>query len=61
MKVDFGKTFTLNDLDVLDVLINSSISEFKNKEQGINYFIKNNFYNFGQVVNKSDTIINKIF
>tara|TARA_B110000971_G_scaffold40472_1_gene39614 strand:+ start:1508 stop:2635 length:1128 start_codon:yes stop_codon:yes gene_type:complete len=61
LKVDFGKTFTLNDLDVLDVLINSSISEFKNKEQGINYFIKNNFYNFSQVVNKSDTIMNKIF
>ena len=61
LKINFGKTFTLNDLDRLDIMIISSIKEFKNKEHEINYFIKKNFYNFSQVVNKSDTIMNKIF
>ena len=42
----------------LDVLIDKSILEFKNKDAKINDFINNNFYNYGTTVkNFNDLII----
>ena len=41
----------------LDILINKSISEFKNKEVKIKDFIDNNFYNYGTTVKNFNDLI----
>ena len=58
VKESFGYTFTKENIKDLDVLIDKSILEFKNKDAKINDFINNNFYNYGTTVkNFNDLII----
>ena len=61
VKHSFGYTFKKEDIKDLDILINKSISEFKNKEVKIKDFIDNNFYNYGTTVkNFNDLISNDL-
>jgi hypothetical protein len=58
VKETFGYTFTKENIKDLDVLIDKSILEFKNKDAKIKDFIDNNFYNYGATVkNFNDLII----
>ena len=59
VKQSFGYTFKKENIKDLDILINKSISEFKNKEVKIKDFIDNNFYNYGTTVKNFNDLINK--
>jgi hypothetical protein len=59
VKESFGYTFKKENIKDLDILINKSISEFKNKEVKIKDFIDNNFYNYGTTVKNFNDLINK--
>ena len=57
VKHSFGYTFKKENIKDLDILINKSISEFKNKEVKIKDFIDNNFYNYGTTVKNFNDLI----
>ena len=59
VKQSFGYTFKKENIKDLDILINKSISEFKNKEVEIKDFIDNNFYNYGTTVMNFNDLISK--
>jgi len=61
VKESFGYTFKKENIKDLDVLINKSISEFKNKDMKIKDFIDNNFYNYGSTIKNFNEIISKDF
>jgi|TARA_B110000259_G_scaffold119781_1_gene136211 hypothetical protein len=59
VKQSFGYTFKKENIKDLDILINKSISEFKNKEVKIKDFIDNNFYNYGTTVKNFNDLTGK--
>ena len=59
VKETFGYTFRKEDIMDLDVLINKSILEFKNKDIKIKDFIDNNFYNYGSTIKSFNNFITK--
>ena len=59
VKQSVGYTFKKENIKDLDILINKSISEFKNKEVKIKDFIDNNFYNYGTTVKNFNDLISK--
>ena len=59
VKQSFGYTFKKENIKDLDILINKSISEFKNKDAKIKDFIDKNFYNYGSTVKNFNDLINK--
>ena len=61
VKESFGYTFKKENIKDLDVLINKSISEFKNEDMKIKNFIENNFYNYGSTIKSFHELINKGF
>ena len=61
VKESFGYTFKKENIKGLDVLINKSISEFKNKDMKIKNFINNNFYNNGSTIKSFNELISKGF
>jgi hypothetical protein len=61
VKESFGYTFKKENIKDLDVLINKSISEFKNKDMKIKNFIDNNFYNNGSTIKSFNELISKGF
>jgi len=61
VKNKFGYIFKKNEINNIDLLINTALSEFINKDSEIDNFITQNFYNFGGTANKFKENINKIF
>ena len=61
VKEIFGYTFKKENIKDLDVLINKSISEFKNEDVKIKNFIENNFYNYGSTIKCFNELISKGF
>jgi len=59
VKETFGYTFRKENIKDLDVLINKSILEFKNKDIKIKDFIDNNFYNYGSTIKSFNNFITK--
>ena len=61
VKEAFGYTFRKENIKDLDILINKSISEFKNKDSEIKSFINKNFYNYGMTIKNFNDLINNGF
>ena len=61
VKETFGYTFKKDNIKDLDLLINKSILEFKNKDIKIKEFIDNNFYNYGTTIKSFNNFITKDF
>ena len=56
VKTTFGYIFTLNEIKNIDLIINNSIKDFKNKDNIIEKFTNENFYNFGLTVKNLDQV-----
>ena len=61
VKNKFGYTFEINDIDNIDLIINKSIKDFKNKDLEIKIFLNDNFYNFGTTINNFENVLSQIF
>ena len=53
--------FEINDIDNIDLIINKSIKDFKNKDLEIKIFLNDNFYNFGTTINNFENVLSQIF
>ena len=58
VKTTFGYTFTMNEIKNIDLIINNSIIDFKNKDNIIEKFTNENFYNFGLTIENLDQVFN---
>ena len=58
VKTTFGYIFTMNEIKNIDLIINNSIKDFKNKDNIIEKFTNENFYNFGLTVKNLDQVFN---
>ena len=58
VKTTFGYIFTMNEIKNIDLIINNSIKDFKNKDNIIEKFTNENFYNFGLTVENLDQVFN---
>ena len=56
VKTTFGYIFTMNEIKNIDLIINNSIKDFKNKDNIIEKFTNENFYNFGLTVKNLDQV-----
>ena len=56
VKTTFGYIFTINEIKNIDLIINNSIKDFKNKDNIIEKFTNENFYNFGLTVKNLDQV-----
>ena len=56
VKNTFGYRFTKDEITNIDLIINNSIKEFKNKDNIIEKFALENFYNFGSTIKKLDQV-----
>jgi YidC/Oxa1 family membrane protein insertase len=61
VKDKFGFSFTINEIKSLDLIIQKSISEFRNKDNEIKIFTNKNFYNFNQTIKKFEDLTHKYF
>jgi hypothetical protein len=61
VKDKFGFSFTINEIESLDLIIEKSISEFINKDNEIKVFTNKNFYNFNQTIKKFEDLTHKYF
>ena len=48
LKKKFGKQFKINDFQQIDIIIDQSIKNIKNKSSEIDTFINQNFFNYGE-------------
>tara|TARA_B100000787_G_scaffold169873_1_gene162670 strand:- start:3661 stop:4788 length:1128 start_codon:yes stop_codon:yes gene_type:complete len=58
VKNTFGYIFKKNEIKDIDLIINNSIKDFKNKDNIIEKFTNENFYNFGLTVENLDQVFN---
>ena len=56
VKNTFGYIFKKNEIKDIDLIINNSIKDFKNKDNLIEKFTNENFYNFGLTVKNLDQV-----
>ena len=56
VKTTFGYIFTMNEIKNIDLIINNSIKDFKNKDNIIEKFTNENFYNFGLTIKNLDQV-----
>jgi len=56
VKTTFGYTFKKNEIKKIDLIINNSIKDFKNKDYEIEKFINENFYNYGLTIKNLDQL-----
>ena len=59
IKDRFGYSFTKNEINILESIINNSISDFTNKDEEIKKFIDDNFYNFGTTIKNFENLLSK--
>ena len=59
IKDRFGYSFTKDEINNLESIINNSISDFKNKDEEIKKFIDDNFYNFGTTIKNFENLLSK--
>ena len=55
----FGYSFKKNEISNLESIINNSISDFHNKDEEIQKFINDNFYNFGTTIKNFENLLSK--
>jgi len=60
VKASFGFIFNKNDINNIDLIINNSILNFKNKDKEIQNFLNENFYNFGRTTINLEKLLNII-
>jgi len=60
IKDTFGFSFKKNQINEIDLILSKALSDFVNKDDEINNFLDNYFYNFGETKNKLNDEINKI-
>jgi hypothetical protein len=61
VKDKFGFSFKINEIKSLDLIIQKSISEFRNKDNEIKIFTNKNFYNFNETIKKFEDLTTKYF
>ena len=60
IKDTFGFSFKKNQINEIDLILSKALSDFVNKDDEINNFLDNYFYNFGETKNQLNDEINKI-